>query len=50
MQMKKIRLNFLNISSNKKDKKINVIISDNGFGIPDDIKPYVFDRFYKFSK
>lgn len=36
----------INITTNKKDDKVIVSISDNGPGIPDDVKKHVFDMFY----
>ena len=34
------------IQTKLEENKLYVIVSDYGIGIPDDIKPYIFDRFY----
>ena len=36
----------ITIETKLEDNTLYVIVSDYGIGIPDDIKPYIFDRFY----
>lgn len=34
------------ISTKREDTNVHIRIADNGIGIPDDKKPYIFDMFY----
>ena len=37
---------FIDISTRKEASRVIVSVSDNGPGIPDEQKPFVFDMFY----
>lgn len=36
----------ISISTKREDAYVHICIADNGIGIPDDKKPYIFDMFY----
>lgn len=40
----------LEISTEKTDKSVIIVISDNGSGMPDDVKKHIFDPFYTTKK
>lgn len=40
----------ITITTQKSDKTAIIEITDNGQGIPDDVKPYIFDMFYSGTK
>jgi len=42
--------NIIEITSEKTDKKIEIIIKDNGCGIPDEIQAKIFDPFFTTKK
>lgn len=32
------------------DKKIEIEVSDNGIGIPEEEKPHIFDKYYRITR
>lgn len=40
----------ISVNSYLKDKRVKLVIEDNGIGIPKEDLPYIFDRFYKCDK
>lgn len=48
--VKKPEVNVEIIKSKKDKSKVEILISDNGKGVPEDIKDKIFERFYRGSK